>query len=279
MNNADFFIDGKRFSFSIEGTPEFKSGKNEVLSQYETDITYQQPWYKNGYSEEDFLNEDEFISLKRGLSTCIKKIIEQELLINTDGFILENYHQFIKSDADHLKVVSKTRDLFPEDFNFSIIEIIHRLGKILKHELTDIIPITNQKLHIIVRINRPASKDYNPPHKDNYEAVDNYSYIAPFVNFWIPVAGVTKYSSLPVAPGSHLINEDSILRTFEGGVIEGNKYRVRMVKSWNGDNNLIRSSVKYGQVLMFSPNLIHGVAVNDEPSVTRVSLEFRLFKK
>jgi ectoine hydroxylase-related dioxygenase (phytanoyl-CoA dioxygenase family) len=75
-----------------------------------------------------------------------------------------------------------------------------------------------------------------------------------------------------------LINENLILRTFEGATIEGNKYRVRMIKSWNGDNSLIRSKVTYGQVLIFTSHLIHGLAVNEEPDTTRVSLEFRLFK-
>jgi ectoine hydroxylase-related dioxygenase (phytanoyl-CoA dioxygenase family) len=75
------------------------------------------------------------------------------------------------------------------------------------------------------------------------------------------------------------INENLVQRTFEGGLIEGNKYRVRMIKSWNGDNTLVRSKVKYGQVLIFSSHLIHGLATNEEADKTRVALEFRLFKK
>jgi ectoine hydroxylase-related dioxygenase (phytanoyl-CoA dioxygenase family) len=99
-----------------------------------------------------------------------------------------------------------------------------------------------------------------------------------FLNFWIPIAGVTEKSNLPLAPKSHLINENLVLRTFEGGEIEGNKYRVRMIKSWNGESTLTRSKVRYGEVLIFSSHLIHGLAVNDEANKTRVALEFRLFK-
>jgi ectoine hydroxylase-related dioxygenase (phytanoyl-CoA dioxygenase family) len=60
--------------------------------------------------------------------------------------------------------------------------------------------------------------------------------------------------------------------------MEGNQYRVRMIKSWDGKNDLVRSKVKYGQVLIFTPHLVHGLATNEEQDKTRVALEFRLFK-
>jgi ectoine hydroxylase-related dioxygenase (phytanoyl-CoA dioxygenase family) len=134
-------------------------------------------------------------------------------------------------------------------------------------------------MHIIVRINRPHSNDYNPPHKDIYEGVDGENYIPLFINFWIPICGVTEKSSLPISPASHLIPENQILRTFDGAVVAGNKYRVRMVKEWAGKNTLERAKVTDGQVLVFSSHLIHGLAINEEQDLTRVALEFRLFKK
>ncbi len=278
MQKLEFLIEGTKYAVSIDGSPEFKVGKNEFLSKENTDITFHQPWYPVGYTEQDFLNEEEFASLKQGLTLSISNMMKQELNIETEGFNLENYHEFVKSDTDHFKIVDKTRDLFADDFNFPIMTLIPRLGNILGFPLTDINNITKKKLHIIVRINRPNSKDFNPPHKDIYEGVDKDNYIPQFVNFWIPIAGVTENSSLPIAPKSHLLNENTVKRTFDGGVVEGNKYRVRMIESWNGDNALIRSTVKYGQVLIFSGHLIHGLAVNDEKDKTRVALEFRLFK-
>ena len=80
-------------------------------------------------------------------------------------------------------------------------------------------------------------------------------------------------------PQSHKINESEILRTHDGGVMQGNRYRVRMIKSWAGQNTLTRSQVKYGQVLIFSSHLIHGLGINDYEDQTRIALEFRLFKK
>lgn len=271
-------IDGIDRNFTIEAEQEIKVGPNEVLSGESTDVAFHQPWYQEGFSEEDFLSEDEFASLKKGLIDSVGNIISQECGIDITGFNLENYHHFVKNDEDHFKVVSRTRDLFAGDFNFQITELQPRLEKILNFKLVDIDPTSKEKLHIIVRINRPLSTDYNPPHKDIYEGVDNASYIPQFINFWIPIAGVTSKSNLPLAPKSHLINENKVLRTFQGAKIEGNKYRVRMIQSWDGDNTLVRSTVKDGQVLIFTSHLIHGLAANDEADKTRVALEFRLFK-
>ncbi len=84
---------------------------------------------------------------------------------------------------------------------------------------------------------------------------------------------------MPVVKSSHLLKESELSRTFEGAVVEGNKYRVRMIKSWNGDITLTRPEIKYGEVLFFTSHLVHGLAINEEEDSTRVALEFRLFKK
>lgn len=277
-SNAVFVIDNFTRTFSIKDSPTFQYGRDEILSSEATDITFGQLWYDEGYTEIDFLNQDEFSTLKTGLQESIRRIVEEEVSSELDGFCLENYHHFVKSDSEHFRIVSRTRDLFSKDFNFSITSLFPRLDSIMGFELTDIDPKLEHKIHIIVRINRPKSNDYNPPHKDIYEGVDKFSYIPPFVNFWIPIAGVNQNSNLPIAPKSHKISEREIFRTVDGGVIEGNKYRVRMIQSWGGKNSLIRSQVKYGQVLIFSSHLIHGLGVNDNDDITRVALEFRLYK-
>jgi len=76
-----------------------------------------------------------------------------------------------------------------------------------------------------------------------------------------------------------LLHESAILRTKKGADVEGKKYRVRAIESWNGSNELQRSKVKYKDILVFSSHLVHGLAVNDERDLTRVALEFRLFRK
>lgn len=282
MENFTFKINNKEFNFPTESAPEFKTGNDEILSGEGTDITYGQPWYQKGYTTVKFISDDEFTALRKGLTDCVKNIIERELGVNAEGFELTNYHKFVTTNEDHMKVVSVTRDLYPEDFNFPILNVIKNFEKFIGFGLSDINPKDQQQLHIIIRINRPGSNDFNPPHKDIYEAVDGSvdgtEYIPQFVNIWIPIVGVTEKSSLPVVESSHLIPESQILRTREGAKIATNKYRVRMVKEWAGSNELTRAKVDYGDALFFSSHLVHGLAINEETDQTRVSLEYRLFK-
>jgi hypothetical protein len=58
--------------------------------------------------------------------------------------------------------------LFAADFNFPVEELIPRFEKIIGVGLTDVNPLTGKVMHIIVRINRPKSNDFNPSHKDIY---------------------------------------------------------------------------------------------------------------
>ena len=279
MNDVIIYtIDGVEKTFSIKGSSDFKYGKDEVLSAQHVDVTFDQPWYDEGYTEIDLVNAAQFKELKEGLTEAVAQIVREECSIDTEGFTLEKYHQFVKGNEDHFKVVRRTRDLFPKDFGFPVNDFIPLFENMLNFPLSDKNPKDGEQIHIIVRINRPQSNDFNPPHKDVYEAVDKDDYLPSFVNFWIPIAGVNEKSNLPLAPRSHRINENQVFRTFDGAIIQGNKYRVRMIKSWNGESRLTRSTVKYGQVLIFSGHLIHGLAVNDNTDLTRVALEFRLFK-
>jgi hypothetical protein len=271
-------IDKSSHTIEIPDNQIFKSGESKVLSSRETDVTFGQPWYNDGYVIKNFLSESEFSDLKRGIeSTLIDIIADSD--IDTNNFTLEKYHKFVESDSDHFSVVSRTRDLFPSDFNFDVKKMIPKFEKILGFELSDYDIDGDEQVHIIVRVNRPNSNDYNPPHKDMYEAYDKDGYFPKFLNFWVPISGVTNKSSLPIVPGSHIISESQIERTLDGGIAGKNKYRVRFVKKWGNDNQLQRAKVKDGDVLIFSSHLIHGFAVNEEIDTTRIALEFRLFKK
>ncbi len=279
MQQLTYTIDNNPHHVQIEGDPIFKTGESIRHSRKDTDITYDQPWYEKGHASKQILSEEDFKALKLGLTHAVAQIISEELGKDASAFSLERYHDLVKTDEEHYKIVGRTRDLFPDDFNFPIEEMIIRFEKILGFDLTDVNSRNGKKIHIIVRINRPGSTDYNPPHKDVYEAIDIENWNPPMVNLWIPVAGVTSRSSLPIAPGSHLLPEDQVLRTREGGEVAGKKYRVRMIQEWGGSNAMTRASVENGQALFFSSHLIHGLAINEEPDTTRVSLEFRLLKK
>ncbi len=275
----EYVINNKRYNFSDDGSSDFNFGKEEVLSRRDTDITYEQSWYERGYEVFPLFSIKEHSDLLNGISNSVNELISSELKRDYKDFYLQNYHNFVISNEDHFKIVSKTRGLLPENFNFNVMEMISRFNDLFGFEFTNLDKKTGHQSKIIVRINRPLSTDFNPPHKDSYEVVDQDKSIPQFVNFWIPVCGVTEKSSLPIVEKSHLLPESKIERTTDGGVIEGNKYRVRTVKSWDGSNKLQRVNIQDGQLLVFSPHLIHGLAVNEETDQTRVALEFRLYKK
>lgn len=263
---VEFLINNKICFFDIKN--DFSYGKIERLSIEGVDLTYNQPWYNEGYTVENFLNESEFHILKSGIADCLYKIVGKK-------FDIDKYHNFCNNR--HYEIVSKTRDLFPEDFNFDIKKFVKKLGDILNLKLTDIDPDSGKKLHIIIRINRPLSTDYNPPHKDIYQQYDETGVIPKCINFWIPICGVNENSMLPLASGSHKIPENLILRSFNGGLMNDKSYNVRSVINWDGSNSMICPNIEYGQVLIFSSHLIHGCAVNKQHDMTRIALEFRLF--
>ena len=273
----EYKIDNEIIDVDVSDNQNYITGESKVLSNVDTDITFNQNWYSEGYTTAPFLWNEEFDNLKKGITNTISDLLTKEG-IDTTGFTLEKYHKYVKTNEQHFSIVSKTRDLFPEQFSFNIKELMPTFSHLLGFELSDINPKTNDRVHIIVRINRPKSNDYNPPHKDMYEAYDREGYFPQFVNFWIPIAGVTGKTSLPIVPKSHLISEDNVVRTSDGGIVGGNKYRVRFIKEW-GDNSMIRTNVTDSEVLIFSSHLIHGLAKNGEDDLTRVALEFRLFKK
>lgn len=273
----EYKIDNEIIDVDVSDNQNYITGESKVLSNVDTDITFNQNWYSEGYTTAPFLWNEEFGDLKKGITNTISDLLTKEG-IDTTGFTLEKYHKYVKTNEQHFSIVSKTRDLFPEQFRFNIKELMPTFSHLLGFELSNINPKTNDRVHIIVRINRPKSNDYNPPHKDMYEAYDREGYFPQFVNFWIPIAGVTDKTSLPIVPKSHLISEDNVVRTSDGGIVGGNKYRVRFIKEW-GDNSMIRTNVTDSEVLIFSSHLIHGLAKNGEDDLTRVALEFRLFKK
>ena len=217
----EYTINDNKHSVEATDGQEFKFGKDEILSNASTDITSVQNWYSEGHTSLPFLWNEQFEDLKKGITKTIKNIAEDIIGKPLDGFTLENYHKYVTSNEEHFKVVSKTRDLYSYSFGFPIKDMIPKFEALLGFKLTDRIPDTDIDEHIIVRINRPKSNDYNPPHKDMYEGYDNGKNFQ-FLNFWVPIAGVTDKTSLPIAPKSHRIPENKILRTIDGGKVGSN---------------------------------------------------------
>lgn len=271
-------IDGAAVELRLDNAAEATFGAPGILSTPTSDLTAMQPWYPQGFTVAPLFSNPEFAALRAAITAKLVALIK-DLGRDTTGFTLESYHRFV-DDAAHAAVVAQTRSLFQRDLALDLAGLHGRLGHILGLPLTDdlarIVSGQTGTMPVILRLNRPGSGDFNPVHKDIYEAVDHLGQVPRLVNIWIPVAGVGPQSALPLAPGSHLLDESAILRTRAGSVVEGRHYRVNSVLEWGGSRDLTRAQIRDGEVLIFSSHLIHGLALNTQPDTTRIAMEFRL---
>jgi hypothetical protein len=175
MITHTYYIDGRPYIIKLDDTQEYFKGSDIVLSDEDNDVSFKQRWYEDGYTVKSFIDEMRFSEVKIGITQSVLGLVQKVIGNKVCDFTLENYHKIILSDDHHYKVVEKTRDLFSKDFNFSIEKMIPKFEKILNFPLTDIDPKSGWRAHIILRINRPNSTDYNPPHKDIYEHCDDQS--------------------------------------------------------------------------------------------------------
>jgi hypothetical protein len=264
------YLDGLPLEFEANEA-DLYYGIGDVLAISENDITQNQSWYEDGFCVMNLFSPDDFFILNDAVTNLMKKVLNKLAIEIPDNFNLKKYHHYIRnSDVIHQHVIEITREFQFSDLDYPLEEIVTNLSETLNLKLTSYNSILNRSF-VIVRISRPNSNDFNPPHRDAY--LDLWKKT---INVWIPIEGVTKNSSLPVVPSSHLIAERFIKRSKPGTFVNGRPYRVPLISEWNSSNLLIRPIVNYGEGLVFSPYLIHGAAKNYEIDETRFALELRL---
>jgi hypothetical protein len=93
------------------------------------------------------------------------------------------------------------------------------------------------------------------------------------LTLWTPILGVSSKYTLSLAPGTHNINHPL-------NMYEKNKKIVSNIflSSYAKKFKFIRPNLKYGQVILFHPNLLHGGSFN-KGIYTRASLEIRMYNK
>tara|TARA_Y100000991_G_C21959613_1_gene343772 strand:+ start:678 stop:1529 length:852 start_codon:yes stop_codon:yes gene_type:complete len=128
---------------------------------------------------------------------------------------------------------------------------------------------------IQIRIVRPNKPDYNPPHRDIY-----FDKLRNGINCFMPIHGVSNKSSLPIVEGSHLWRENKTIRTNKFPIVDGRKFSVPAILSHSDGSilKMIRPKVLNGEVMFFSPYIIHGGGINLGKEV-RISFEFRFWKR
>ncbi len=253
---------------------EIKAKKETVLLHQAIDLTAGRHWKKEGFVVNRlFTNESLFRDFEIGTRKLLLSLWKKSGLAITDDFQLERYHKLASKQELHLAAIEKTKLLSVSQFPVPIKEIEHRISEICKTDLIAKNPFGNQTIFHF-RVIRPKSQDNNPLHRDVW--LEDY---ANCINLYIPIAGSNEKSSLTIIPGSHHWPEKNTERTSEGANIEGQKYNVPAVTHIHGEYEILRPNPKVNEVLVFSPYLIHGGAVNLNTDQTRISIELRLWKK
>ncbi len=252
-------IDGKPFEWTVSG--DFAWGSGPSLYSRDCDVLHKLLG-DQGYR---------IVTMPAGFSEAAQEAISR--FLDGYGLSMEEYHLRVDDDQ-HQQVIGKSRNLSLAELGWDGGELCDKLSDAFDLGLSPDIPDLGRD-HVQVRINRPSSTDFNPPHRDGALPVFRNT-----VNIWITIFGCNEHSSLPLLPGSHLLAEAECYQTGAGGAyIRGRKYNVAaIVRTKDGNLEMQRPSVGFGQAILFTPYLVHGIAVNFA-DLTRISLELRLTVK
>ncbi len=264
-------LNKKEIKYKAEG--EKTSGDDTVLLHQAIDLTYGKSWGEKGFTIERLFEESTYHEFKTKTSALLISLWGKAGLDLSIDFELSQYHTVAASKDLHIAAIEKTKLLSISEFPVSIQLIEQRISEICKKPLVAKNPFDNQSVFHF-RVVRPNSNDNNPLHRDVW--LEDY---ANCVNLYIPIEGSNSNSSLAIIPGSHHWPESKTERTEQGAIIENMKFNVPAVTSIKGEYEIVRPDPKENEVLVFSPYLIHGGAVNLNENQTRISIELRLWKK
>lgn len=268
-----YYINGEPVSIDVQG--ETLRGPAARLIEGADNLVAHCDWAGQGYRTTDFIDAAKFSRLHHGLTALVRDAVEKVTGSASSGFSLEAYHHFCLSDEVHLAVVRALRDR-ADVANFPI---DHRVVDARVSELCGV-PVSCKvdrqvaSGYFFVRLIRPGARaDNNPPHRDVW-----LEHLRDCVNIYVPLAGSNEHSSLSLAPGSHLWCESQTCRTAEGAVVNGTRFSVPSIVTEGAALEMVRPAVARGDVMIFSPYLIHGGAVNLNNDMTRASLEMRFWR-
>lgn len=259
---------GQDFKINVLKKDLIKKKKNLILAEvHGSDKLKKLNWFLKGYVIIDVFSRSEHLKNKKKINRYLANILK---IKKKKVFDIINYHHFI-NDKNHLEIVKQTRNLEPQIFDSIKKKIFSKISNEYKISFEK-----NKNLEkeiAILRLNRPGGiKDLNPPHRDGY-----LNYWAKSLNIWYMISGSFNSCSLPIVPKSHLYNEKYLTVTKPGCFMNGIKYNVPTILKITGKKKIFFKvpKLKPGQVLVFSPFLIHGFGYNFSKKKTRSALEFR----
>ena len=266
-----YIVNNRTISYDAHG--EHVRGENIILLDRAVDLTARTPWTETGFSIEQLFPGSTYPAFADATHRLLADLWREAGLTVPDQFTLDQYHTLASRPDEHLAAINKTRLLFIEDFPLGVDALERRISEICQVPLVAKNPYDGQSIFHF-RVVRPNSADNNPLHRDVWlEDFDDC------INLYIPVAGSNEHSSLIILPGSHRWPESRFERTKTGAVINGVKFNVPAITSIDGQYPVVRPDPAENEVLVFSPYLIHGGAVNLNTDTTRISIEIRLWKK
>ena len=264
--------DGERVTFDVEG--ETSWGTPGVLLDQDDNLIAGRPWADAGFSVEPFLAPSDYDRLVAGVRVLLERRIAAAGLPVPSAFSMDRYHDVVTTDAAHRAVSDQGPWCYGvADLPVAVEMISARISEILGVHVSTAPPHSDFPEHFCFRVVRPRSRDNNPPHRDVW--LDRLRHA---VNIYVPLAGSSSRSSLPLVRGSHRWAESEIERTVEGARVNGIVFTVPSVVGAAHPLSLQRPDPGPNQVLVFSPYLIHGGAYNQQPDSTRVSLEMRFWR-
>lgn len=264
--------DDERVGFSVEGATGW--GAPEVLLDQDDNLIAGRSWEADGFTIAPFLSAGDYATFIEGIRTILRRRLTAAGLSAPEQFALERYHDVAATDEAHARVSAQGPWCHAvTDLPVAADVISARVSAILGVPVSTRPPHAEFPEHFCYRVVRPRSRDNNPPHRDVW--LDRLRHA---VNIYVPLAGSSERSSLPLVRGSHRWPEADIERTLEGARVNGMTYAVPSVVGARHPLALERPNPGPNEVLVFSPYLIHGGAFNQQTDRTRVSLEMRFWR-
>jgi hypothetical protein len=257
-HQIETLIDGHAFSWTVTGDFEWGSGAPLAVQNVDP--------LSGSFGPEGYRIVDLPAGIADGVCENAARVLGFESVA-----ALEHYHERV-DDETHHRLSKQNVDLRLKDVGLPGDVLAETFGRALGVRLETFVPGLGSD-HVQLRIIRPGKTDYNPPHRD--AALPE---LRSTLNIWIPIVGVDQSSSLPILPGSQHIPESECWQTAAASArINGRLYNVPAIgRTRAGPLQMVRSPVRFGRALLFTPYLVHGLGVNLSGNRTRMAVELRL---
>ncbi len=256
---------------SVEGDRRY--GPDEVLLAAHDDLTQQADWAEAGFTVASFLPDETYREFMTGVRSLFRTFFQQAGIDLPERVPLNQYHQLTNfNDKTHLVIVDQAKLLNVQEFPVALSWVEQRVSELCGVRVRAYNPHNGERVFHF-RIIRPQRNDNNPLHRDVW--LPEYH---DAVNIYVPLAGSNEHSSLTLVPGSHHWSESVIERTVRGAKVHGVQFNVPGVTDSQNPLTIVRPNPAANEVLVFSPYLVHGGAVNLNEDLTRISLEMRFWR-